>query len=100
VCQDLEKTAKRNALKKLDSFPPGLDALYERIMQQISVLDNAELCKQVLALDALVYRLITLGELVALAKSLGDIADETDLREISFYRLFLTLREDTVYFVH
>jgi hypothetical protein len=29
VCQDLEKTAKRNALKKLKSFPPGLDALYD-----------------------------------------------------------------------
>ncbi|KAF2003869.1 HET-domain-containing protein [Amniculicola lignicola CBS 123094] len=101
VCQDLEKTARRNALKKLDSFPPGLDALYERMIQQISVSDDAELCKQVLALDTLVYRPITLGELVALAKSLGDIANETDLRDIiGFCRSFLTLREDTVYFVH
>jgi hypothetical protein len=35
VCQDLKTTAKRNVLKKLDSFPPGLDELYERMMQQI-----------------------------------------------------------------
>jgi hypothetical protein len=101
VCQDLEKTAKRNALKKLDSFPPGLDALYERMMQQISVSDDAELCKQVLALDALVYRPITLEELVALTKPLGGIADETDLQEIiGLCGSFLTLRGDTVYFVH
>jgi hypothetical protein len=99
VCQDLEKTTKWNALKKLNSFPPGLDALYERMMQQISASDDAELCMQVLALDALVYRPITLEELVALAESL--IADETHLRQIiGFCGSFLTLREDTVYFVH
>jgi hypothetical protein len=101
VCQDLKKTAKRNALKKLDSFPPGLDALYEQMMQQIRVSDDAELCKQVLALDALVYRPITLEELVALAKPLGEVVDETDLREIiGLCGSFLTLREDTIYFVH
>jgi hypothetical protein len=99
VCQDLEKKTKWNALKKLNSFPPGLDALYERMMQQISASDDAELCKQVLALDALVYRPITLEELVALAESL--ITDETHLRQIiGFCGSFLTLREDTVYFVH
>jgi hypothetical protein len=69
------------------------------MMQQISASDNAELCKQVLALDALVYRPITLEELVALAESL--ITDETHLRQIiGFCGSFLTLREDTVYFVH
>ncbi|KAF2022867.1 HET-domain-containing protein [Setomelanomma holmii] len=99
VCQDLEKTTKWNALKKLNSFPPGLDALYERMMLQISVSDDAKLCKHVLALNALLYRPITLEELVALAESL--IADETHLRQIiSFCGSFLTLREDTVYFVH
>jgi hypothetical protein len=100
VCQDLGNTKKRNALKKLDSFPPGLGPLYERMMQQISVSDDAELCKQILALEALVYRPITLEELVALVELLRDTADE-DLREIvSLCGSFLTLREDTVYFVH
>jgi hypothetical protein len=100
VCQDLGNTKKRHALKKLDSFPPGLGPLYERMMQQISVSDDAELCKQILALEALVYRPITLEELVALVEPLRDTADE-DLREIvSLCGSFLTLREDTVYFVH
>ena len=101
VCQDLEKTAKRNVLKKLGSFPPGLDALYERMMRHISVLDDADLCKQVLALAALVYRPITLEELVALAEPLEDIADEAEVREIiGLCGSFLSLRERTVYFVH
>jgi hypothetical protein len=63
VCQELGATARRNVLKKLDTFPPSLKALYKRMMQQISVLDDATLCKQVLALAALVYWPITLQEL-------------------------------------
>jgi hypothetical protein len=101
VCQDLQATAKRNVLKKLSSFPPGLDALYERMMRQISNSDDVELCKHVLATVALAYRPITLGELVTLAEPLEDMADETEVREIiGLCGSFLTLREDTVYFVH
>ncbi|KAF2625515.1 beta transducin-like protein HET-E4s [Macroventuria anomochaeta] len=101
VCQELRATARRNVLKKLDTFPPGLKALYERMMQQISASDDAILCKQVLASAALVYRPITLQELVALAEPLEDIADEAEVREtIGLCGSFLTLREDTVYFVH
>jgi hypothetical protein len=101
VCQDLQSTAKRNVLRKLELFPPGLDALYERMMQQISKTDDAELCKQVLAAVALVYRPITLEELVALVEPLEDIADDLELREIvDLCGSFLTLREQTVYFVH
>ncbi|KAF2625510.1 WD40 repeat-like protein [Macroventuria anomochaeta] len=101
VCQDLQATARRNVLKKLDSFPPGLNALYERMMQQISVSDDAELCKQVLASIALVYRPITLEELVVLAEALEDMVDKTEVRDIiGLCGSFLTLREDTVYFVH
>ncbi|KAH6639423.1 WD40-repeat-containing domain protein [Boeremia exigua] len=101
VCQELEQTAKRNALKKLSSFPPGLNALYERMMQQIQMSDDAGLCIHILALTALLYRPITLEELRSLAEPLEDIADEEEVREI--IRLcgsFLTLREDTVRFVH
>jgi hypothetical protein len=101
VCQDLEKTAKRNVLKKLNSFPPGLDALYERMVQQIGTSDDAELCKQVLATIALVYRPVTLLELVSLSELLEDLTDEAEVREIvSLCGSFLTLRGETVYFVH
>jgi hypothetical protein len=101
VCQDLQATARRNVLRKLDTFPPGLDALYQRMMQQISQSDDAELCRQLLALVALVYRPITLPELVALAEQLEEIADESELREIiGLCGSFLTLQGETIYFVH
>ncbi|CAG5158856.1 uncharacterized protein ALTATR162_LOCUS5287 [Alternaria atra] len=86
---------------KLELFSPGLDALYERMMQQISKTDDARLCKQVLAAVALVYQPITLKELVTLVEPLEGIADETELLEIiGLCGSFLTLREQTVYFVH
>jgi hypothetical protein len=101
VCQDLQATARRNVLSKLDLFPPGLHALYERMMQQIGKTDDAKLCKQVLATVALVYRPITLEELVTLVEPLDDVADDVELQEIiSLCGSFLTLREQTVYFVH
>ncbi|KAF2626688.1 hypothetical protein BU25DRAFT_92842 [Macroventuria anomochaeta] len=101
VCQELQATARRNVLNKLHSFPPGLNALYERMMRQISLSDDATLCKQVLALIALAYRPITLQELVALAEPLEDMADEAEVWEIiGLCGSFLTLREDTIYFVH
>lgn len=100
VYQDLQATPKRNVLKKLDSFPPGLNALYERMMQQISQSDEAELCKQMLAPIALVYRPITIKELAALVEQLeGD--DPESIRElIGLCGSFLTLRNETIYFVH
>jgi hypothetical protein len=101
VCQDLRATARRNVLKKLDTFPPGLDALYKQMMQQIGQSDDAELCRQLLALIALVYRPITLPELVALAEQLEDTADESELQEIiGLCGSFLTLQGETIYFVH
>jgi hypothetical protein len=102
VCQDLGKTPKWNALKKLKSFPPGLDALYERMMQQISVSDYAELCKQIIASNTVLYRPVKVQELVALVEQLHDFVDDLEsVREIiSLCGSFLTLREDTVYFVH
>jgi hypothetical protein len=101
VCQELQTTARRNVLKKLDSFPPGLNALYEQMMHQIGKADDAELCKQVLASLALVYRPVTVEELATLVEQLEDIAAISELEDIIGHcGSFLTLREQTVYFVH
>jgi hypothetical protein len=101
VCQELKKTPKWNVLKKLTSFPPGLDSLYKRMMDQISESDGAEICRQVLASTAILYRPMTISELVALVEQLKDLDDLESVREIvGFCGSFLTLREDTVYFVH
>jgi hypothetical protein len=102
VCQDLEVTANRHVLKKLASFPPGLDALYKQMMHQMSESDDAETCRQVLAATAVLYRPVTIPELVALVEQLEDLADDLEsVREIiGLCGSFLTLRQDTVYFVH
>jgi hypothetical protein len=101
VCQDLKKTPKWNVLKKLTSFPPGLDCLYKRMMNQISESDGAEICRHILASTAILYRPVTISELAAVVEQLENLDDVGSVREIvGFCGSFLTLREDTVYFVH
>ncbi|KAF2200698.1 NACHT-domain-containing protein, partial [Delitschia confertaspora ATCC 74209] len=102
VCQHLEKVPRRNVRAKLALFPPGLDLLYERMMQQIYNSDDADLYKHILASVAIVYRPVTLKELTSLVDMLEDMADDLEtLREIiSLCGSFLTIRQDTVYWVH
>jgi hypothetical protein len=99
VCQELERTANRHVLKKLAVFPPGLNDLYKRMMQQMSKSDDADTCRCVLASTAVLHRPVIICELVALLEQLEDVS--SDMREIiSLCGSFLTVREDTVYFVH
>jgi hypothetical protein len=103
VCQKLENTAERNVQGKLDSSPPGLQELYARMLEQVISIaskEDAERCKRVLAVMTIVYRPVSSKELVALVESLEDL-EEKDMPEIIAYcGSFLTLRENTVYFVH
>ncbi|EUC41350.1 hypothetical protein COCMIDRAFT_8917 [Bipolaris oryzae ATCC 44560] len=99
ACQNLEKTSKRHVQKRLTQFPPGLDALYERMMNQVGVSEDADTCLQVSALAAVSYRPITISELVTLAEKVQENADDVE-EIVSFCGSFLTLREGIVYFVH
>jgi hypothetical protein len=88
-------------LKKLALFLPRLDSLYKRMMQQISKSDRAEMCWQILALTAILYRPVAVPKLVALVEQLKDLDDLELVREIvGLCGSFLTLQEDIVYFVH
>ncbi|KAL2199486.1 NACHT domain-containing protein, partial [Corynascus similis CBS 632.67] len=105
VCQELAKTPVLKTRKKLAEFPPGLNALYKRMMDRISNLEDTEdtvLCKDILAIVSVVYRPITLDELAALIDTIDDISDDNEgLAEIvRFCGSFLTLREHTISFVH
>ena len=102
VCQNLEEIPQRKVLAKLNAFPPGLDSLYERMMKQIHNSEDTNLCKEILASIAIVYRPITLKELTSLVGTLEDMINDPDsLREIiGLCGSFLTVREDTIYFVH
>ena len=102
VCQNLEKVPRWRTLAKLSAFPPGIDPLYERMMEQVRSSDDTSLCKRILATIALAYRPLTLKELASVVKELEDMSDDlVSLREIvGLCGSLLTIREDTVYFVH
>jgi hypothetical protein len=102
VCQELSNISGWKARQKLTAFPPGLDALYQRMLAQIMDSEDAELCKSILAVVSTVYRPITLDELVTLVDMPEGVAgDDEALREIiGLCGSFLTLREHTIFFVH
>lgn len=102
VCQNLGDIPRWKVLAKLEAFPPGLDALYNRMMQHISSSDDADLCKRILALVAIVYRPVALSELTYLCEPLEDMADDlASVQQIvGLCGSFLTIRSGTVYFVH
>jgi hypothetical protein len=101
VCQNLEKI-RINVLKKLKSFPPGLGALYGRMISQVRESEDAELCKEILAIMSTVLRPITLQELTSLIELPDDDYDDlVPLEEIiAICGSFLTVREQTIVFVH
>jgi hypothetical protein len=102
VCQELSNISGWKALQKLIAFPPGLDALYQRMLDQIMNSEDAELCKSILDVVSAVYRPVTLDELVAFVDIPDEVADDYKaLSEIiGLCGSFLTLRGRTISFVH
>ncbi|KAI0902686.1 WD40-repeat-containing domain protein [Ustulina deusta] len=86
----------------LDEFPPGLDELYDRMARQFLTSKNAEKCRQVLAVQALAYRPLSLAELMSLVESPEMFQRLTKWlqRVVELCGSFLTIRADVVYFVH
>jgi hypothetical protein len=96
------KTRKWHTLNALKNFPPGLDSLYQRMMEHIRDSNDADLCKQILAVISVAYRPVTLQELISLVNSLASFGDDLESLEeiIASCGSFLTLREGILYFVH
>ncbi|KZL73005.1 beta transducin-like protein HET-E2c [Colletotrichum tofieldiae] len=102
VCHQLTDVRSRHVPSKMISFPPGLDALYDRMMAYIFQSDDAVLCRQILAATSVVYRPVSLKELIALIPSLEKYEDDLDTIEeiVSACGSFLTLRAGVINFVH
>jgi hypothetical protein len=109
VWKNLYQTPPWHVRKKLKMFPPGLDALYHRMMGQVRESEDAELCKQILGTVSTVYRPVTLSELASLLEGRSNGFDDLDaLSEIiTICGSFLTVRvhkntvqENTVEFIH
>ncbi|EHK44800.1 hypothetical protein TRIATDRAFT_38238, partial [Trichoderma atroviride IMI 206040] len=111
VCDNLKRVPKRVPKLQLRSvlakFPPGLDHLYERMMEKICDVNAIDLGRQILAVALAVYRPLTILELASLVDfNLGKIEEnEQALCEIAeqipgLCGSFLVLQDQTVYFVH
>lgn len=102
VCQNLASKSTRNTLATLKTYPPGLNPLFQRMMQLICDSEDSELLKQIIALTAVVYRPITLSELTSLMHMPDGFANNPIWLEelVKQCGSFLTIRESTVYFVH
>jgi hypothetical protein len=107
ACRSLRAIPQRHVRRRLYEFPPGLDALYARMMLQIEESDDGDYCKAVLATVALAFRPLTLPELGLIANLPEEISCSTeDIADIARRSgCFLTMRGDTwedkvVSFVH
>ncbi|KAK4220831.1 HET-E heterokaryon incompatibility protein, partial [Podospora fimiseda] len=104
VCQALADPGLRNwnALRTLQTFPPGLDSLYVRMIQEIKGCEDSNLCRDILAVTATVCRPISLEEITSIVEMPDGLCDEPEALEeiISLCGSFLTLQDKTIYFVH
>ncbi|KAM5431541.1 hypothetical protein McanCB56680_004655 [Microsporum canis] len=103
VCRELARREVRlhHIDSKLDAFPPGLDQIYQRMMDQISNSEDAILCIRILAIVSVVYRPITLDELMTFIDLPDGFSNNEYLAEI--IRLcgsFLTVKGPTILFIH
>jgi hypothetical protein len=102
VCQELANISGWEAEEMLTAFPPGLDALYRRMTDQICNSKNSKLCKSILAVVSAVYRPIALDELASFVdippRSSGNYKALSEI--IGLCGSFLTLQQYTISFIH
>ncbi|KAK0751649.1 WD40-repeat-containing domain protein [Schizothecium vesticola] len=104
VVQELENVDSWKVRKMVDDVPKGLDDLYARMIDQISGLqqETSEFCRHVLLAATLAYRPLQLLELGVVAGLPDEISSNAEnIRKIiNRSGSFLTVREETVSFVH
>lgn len=102
VCQELSRYPVWQAVQRLNDLPPGLNALYDRMMNKIHMSGDAELCRRILAAMSIVHRPITLAELQYCVDLPEAFADNSEAASdmIAFCGSFLTLQNNIIVFVH
>ncbi|KAK8862167.1 Vegetative incompatibility protein HET-E-1 [Apiospora arundinis] len=127
VCQELKAVPEFDARKRVETFPPGLDSLYQRIMGLISISEVYDRCRQLLAIAATVYRPLSPLEYVSFFGDLNDLSSDSEFDDaecedsdserttweestsdvtkmiqdlVSLCGSFLIVRKGIVYFVH
>jgi hypothetical protein len=104
VVQEMQKCRRLPEMIKLvERTPRGLAPLYDRMLQQIQLLEDLdrESCILILSIVALGYRPLRLPELCCLAGLHNQQYGPEDLENIvGMCGTFLTIRNDFVYVIH
>ena len=102
VCQEMSNVSGWKAQQKLMAFPPGLDSLYRRMMDQIKDSEDADICKRILAVISAVYRPVSIDELPSLVDMPDEVVGEYEVLSeiIGLCGSFLTLQQRNISFVH
>ncbi|KAI1146305.1 NACHT domain-containing protein [Nemania diffusa] len=102
VCEELgcEDTHPWKVLDIIHEFPPGLDELYERMAAHILASTDAKICCQVLSIQTLAYRPLTLVELLSIARLPKEFVESWLQKIVELCGSFLTVKNNTIYFVH
>ena len=96
------KISTKKNLERMRAFPPALNPLHERMIDQVCNPEDAGLCKGVLVVISAVYQLITLDEIeVFVDMPDSDSGCHENLKEIvALCCSFLTLKDRTIFFIH
>lgn len=99
VCEELTRYGgfPRDAIEVLETLPTGLTPLYERMVQNINI-HMRKRCNKVLAMVLVVYRPVTLQELLSMVPI--DLSIDELEKVVASCGSLLTLREGTVSLVH
>lgn len=105
VCALLEKVPRSDPLPKSADFPPALDKLYERMINRVCDSSISDISRRVLAIATVAHRPLTKEELVPLINTghYNEIIQPSDYDwedMLGHCGSFLTMRSDTIYFVH
>jgi hypothetical protein len=86
----------------MTTYPPGLNALYERMIERILDSEDAELCNRILGVVLASYRPITLDELSFSVNIPDGVSDEDGflVEMIEACGSFLIVRDRTIFFVY
>lgn len=100
VCKELSKVRQQKVRSVLEQIPAGLTPLYERMLKTVlpqEDLSDVVLSRRLLRSVTLALRPLRIEE-IAVFTEIPNIEDIKELTKL--YGSFLTIREETVYFVH
>lgn len=99
VFKELEYAQEYEVMDILKEMPTGLNELYGKLVQDIKALTrkNPEYCQSILRAVTVAFRPLNLKELQELADLPQNVTADTITK---MCRSLLTLRDDTIFFVH